>query len=76
MSTLFPAVFPAGNGRGWQYLTISSFIATPGRRSLWTHRGRAQRSRVTFTPCHFLEGRCILTPEGGKPIELKAAMCS
>jgi len=22
--------------------------------------------------CHFLEGRCILTPEGGKPIELKA----
>jgi EutQ-like cupin domain len=22
--------------------------------------------------CHFLEGRCILTPERGKPIELKA----
>ena len=22
--------------------------------------------------CHFLEGRRILTPEGGKPIELKA----
>jgi hypothetical protein len=22
--------------------------------------------------CHFLEGRCLLTPEGGKPIELKA----
>lgn len=22
--------------------------------------------------CHFLEGRCIITPEGGRPVELKA----
>jgi uncharacterized cupin superfamily protein len=22
--------------------------------------------------CHFLQGRCVLTPQGGEPIELKA----
>jgi uncharacterized cupin superfamily protein len=33
--------------------------------------GRSSHRNPEWEYCHFLEGRCILTPDGGKPIELK-----
>ena len=44
-------------------LLMGTWMSTPG---LW---------RVDYQDweyCHFLEGRCIITPDGGKPVELKA----
>ena len=44
-------------------LLMGTWMSTPGT---W---------RVDYQDweyCHFLEGRCVLTPEGGQPIELSA----
>lgn len=44
-------------------MLMGTWMSTPG---VW------QVDYGAWEYCHFLEGRCIITPEGGAPIELSA----
>src|ERR1700693_5854072 len=56
-------------------VTVNGYESEDGKRLMGIWESSPGVWRVDYKDweyCHFLEGRCILTPEGGKPIELKA----
>jgi uncharacterized protein len=56
-------------------VTLNGYESEDGKRLMGIWESSPGVWKVDYKDweyCHFLEGRCILTPEGGKPIELKA----
>ena len=56
-------------------VTLNGYESEDGKRLMGIWESSPGVRKVDYKDweyCHFLEGRCILTPERGKPIELKA----
>ena len=56
-------------------VTLNGYESADGKRLMGIWESSPGIWKVDYKDweyCHFLEGRCILTPKGGKPIELKA----
>ena len=56
-------------------VTLNGYESGDGRKLMGVWESSPGLWRVDYHDweyCHLLEGRCVITPEGGKPIELKA----
>jgi uncharacterized protein len=56
-------------------VTLNGYESEDGKRLMGIWESSPGVWRVDYKDweyCHFLEGRCILTPDGGQPIELQA----
>ncbi|MGA2551641.1 MAG: cupin domain-containing protein [Burkholderiaceae bacterium] len=56
-------------------ITLNSYASSDGKllMGIWQSTpGTWAIDYADWEYCHFLEGRCVITPEGGSPVELKA----
>ncbi len=72
VDALWPGVVTGGNPHT---VTMNGYESADGTLLMGTWMSTPGVWRVHYQDweyCHFLEGRCIITPDGGQPIELRA----
>ena len=61
-----------------QTVTVNAYVSPDGRLLSGTWESSPGVWDVDYADweyCHVLEGRCVITPEGGAPVELRAGDC-